>query len=175
MGDWTCFSHRETPIGSTSMTSVTEKFSRLGFRFACEWFESSGDSQTVGRVERRGMEEPTSQSSRGIFPQGPDPPCLCLQTFRRLSRVVPSSCWYSHLILLTIGMFLWFRLLGVSDSTELIKKKAVEEKVLLVPGSSFSPSGSPSPYVRASFSTASKEDMELAMQRLASLLRKNQK
>lgn len=73
------------------------------------------------------------------------------------------------------GMFLWMKLLGVEDSTELIKKKAVEELVLMVPGKSFSPNGGPSPYVRASFSTSSDEDMEKAMQRLGSLLKKEQK
>jgi hypothetical protein len=53
------------------------------------------------------------------------------------------------------GMFVWFRLLGVSDTMDLIQKKALDAKVLLVPGSSFFPDEGPSPYVRASFSIGS--------------------
>lgn len=53
------------------------------------------------------------------------------------------------------GMFVWFRLVGVENSMELIQKKALEAKVLLVPGSSFYPEEGPSPFVRASFSIGS--------------------
>jgi len=70
------------------------------------------------------------------------------------------------------GMFVWFRLLGIDDTFELIKKKALEEKFLMVPGSAFSPDGSPSSYVRASYSTSTDEQMDLAVQRLAALLKK---
>ncbi|KAK5578532.1 hypothetical protein RB653_008204 [Dictyostelium firmibasis] len=69
------------------------------------------------------------------------------------------------------GMFIWFKLLGVEDSKALIFKKAVEKKVLLVPGISFSTDLSkPSQYVRACFSTASKEQMDEAIKRFAELL-----
>eukprot|EP01119_Soliformovum_irregulare_P018352 TRINITY_DN5602_c1_g2_i1.p1 TRINITY_DN5602_c1_g2~~TRINITY_DN5602_c1_g2_i1.p1 ORF type:complete len:432 (-),score=141.26 TRINITY_DN5602_c1_g2_i1:38-1333(-) len=70
------------------------------------------------------------------------------------------------------GMFLWLKLLGVEDTTDLIKKKAVAEKVLMIPGKSFLPSPDKSPYVRASFSVATFEEMEVAIQRLATLLKK---
>jgi kynurenine/2-aminoadipate aminotransferase len=69
------------------------------------------------------------------------------------------------------GMFLWIRLLGVEDTFDLIRKKAVTEKVLFVPGRSFVPGGANSPYIRASFSTATPEQMDIAMSRLAGLLR----
>jgi kynurenine/2-aminoadipate aminotransferase len=69
-------------------------------------------------------------------------------------------------------MFVWLKLLGVEDSLELIKTDAVAEKVLLVPGAAFSVGG-PSGYVRAAYSTASPDDMEEAMVRLARLLRRN--
>ncbi|KAN0029875.1 hypothetical protein ACTA71_008012 [Dictyostelium dimigraforme] len=69
------------------------------------------------------------------------------------------------------GMFIWFKLLGVEDSKALIFKKAVEKKVLLVPGISFSTDPTkPSQYVRACFSTASKEQMDEAIKRFAELL-----
>ena len=48
-------------------------------------------------------------------------------------------------------------------------------QVLLVPGQAFSPENKPSSYVRASFSIASEADMEEGLQRLADLLREQQK
>ena len=51
------------------------------------------------------------------------------------------------------GMFVWIKLLGVADTTALIMQKAVEKKVLLVPGSAFFPGNPPTSYVRAAFST----------------------
>eukprot|EP00040_Diaphanoeca_grandis_P013026 m.65911 g.65911 ORF g.65911 m.65911 type:complete len:78 (+) comp23618_c0_seq1:43-276(+) len=76
-------------------------------------------------------------------------------------------------------MFLGFvfdlvdRLLNVTDSFKLIREKAVDEKVLLIPGNAFSSTQEPSPYVRAAYSTASAEDMDEALARLARLLRAN--
>lgn len=74
------------------------------------------------------------------------------------------------------GMFLWMRLKGVKDSNDLIMDKAVEKKVLMVPGASFIPTNGDehpsSSFVRASYSTASVEEMDEACQRLRDLLRK---
>lgn len=36
-------------------------------------------------------------------------------------------------------MFVWFKIIGIEDTNDLIKKEAVNEKVLLVPGVSFTP------------------------------------
>ena len=69
------------------------------------------------------------------------------------------------------GMFIWFQLHGVTDSMALIKQRAVEAKVLLIPGQSCSPTNSVSNCVRAAFSTASDADMDTALSRLATLLR----
>eukprot|EP00040_Diaphanoeca_grandis_P013028 m.65915 g.65915 ORF g.65915 m.65915 type:complete len:449 (+) comp23618_c0_seq2:179-1525(+) len=71
------------------------------------------------------------------------------------------------------GMFVWIKLLNVTDSFKLIREKAVDEKVLLIPGNAFSSTQEPSPYVRAAYSTASAEDMDEALARLARLLRAN--
>jgi kynurenine/2-aminoadipate aminotransferase len=68
------------------------------------------------------------------------------------------------------GMFVWLKLKGVQSTDLLIKTKAVEKKVLLVSGSCFMPSGEDSPFVRASYSTATDADMEEALRRLAQLL-----
>lgn len=70
----------------------------------------------------------------------------------------------------TAGMFVWFRVLGVDDTSDMIRTKAVEKKVLLVPGDSFSPDGGKSAYVRAAFSTATEDDMDQAVQRFAQLI-----
>jgi len=71
------------------------------------------------------------------------------------------------------GMFVWFRILNpsVKDSEDLIKRKAVEKKVLFVPGKAFAPDNRPSQYVRASFSSASPEQMDEALKRFAELLK----
>lgn len=71
----------------------------------------------------------------------------------------------------TAGMFFWFKISGIEDSFALIKEKALEAKVLLVPGSAFSPLGLPSPYVRASFSVADPDLYDEALSRLATLIR----
>jgi len=68
------------------------------------------------------------------------------------------------------GMFSWIKLYGVDDSFQLIGEKAKEEKVLLVPGQVFIPSGGKSSYVRAAYSTATPEEMDLALERLARII-----
>lgn len=73
------------------------------------------------------------------------------------------------------GMFVWMKLRGVEDTMALISKEAVAKKVLMVPGSAFFPGNPATSYVRAAFSTASPEQMDLALQRLGDLLRERQK
>jgi len=71
------------------------------------------------------------------------------------------------------GMFVWLQVRNpnIKDTFALITEKAVKEKVLLVPGSAFSPNGEPSRYVRAAFSTATPEMMDEALARFGKLLR----
>ncbi|KAJ3337805.1 hypothetical protein HDU93_000480 [Gonapodya sp. JEL0774] len=64
------------------------------------------------------------------------------------------------------GMFVWLKLVGIKDSGKLVREKAVERKVLLLPGEEFIPNGGPTPYVRAAFSTASESQMDEALKRL---------
>lgn len=71
----------------------------------------------------------------------------------------------------TAGMFVYLRLKGVVDSKKLVETKALEAKVLMVPGQSFSPTDQPSNCVRAAFSVASDEAMETAIKRFAALLK----
>merc|ERR1711916_90250 len=79
---------------------------------------------------------------------------------------------------ITAGMCLWIRLNNVDDTKELITKRAVEQKVLFVPGDAFLPADvdhhllttpetplSKTPYLRATFSMATPEEMDEALRR----------
>jgi len=68
------------------------------------------------------------------------------------------------------GMFAWLKLNHINDTDVLIATHAIKKKVLLLPGSSFSPNGQPSGFVRASYSTASESQMEEAILRFKSCL-----
>ncbi len=77
-------------------------------------------------------------------------------------------------IFFNVGMFIWFDLKksGITDTNNLIKEKAVSAKVLMVPGAAFSTeTNAPSSFVRASYSTATLEEMEEAMKRFGELLK----
>lgn len=71
-------------------------------------------------------------------------------------------------------MFVWIRIFGISDSAALISSKAVEKKVLLVPGFEFYPNQRKTTYVRAAYSIASESDIETGLQRLAELIKEAQ-
>lgn len=70
----------------------------------------------------------------------------------------------------TAGMFAWMHLDGVDDTKALIMEEARAHKFLMVPGTAFIPGNPPSPHVRAAFSTATHEQMDLALGRFAALL-----
>lgn len=72
------------------------------------------------------------------------------------------------------GMFLWLKL-HVADTYKLITVKAREKGVLFVPGNAFMlDSSQPCPYVRASYSMSTAEQMDKAFERLADLVREEQ-
>jgi len=52
------------------------------------------------------------------------------------------------------------------DSQIVIRTKAFEKGVLALPGTVFLPNGRQTPYVRASFSLATEEEVDKAIQRL---------
>eukprot|EP00164_Ancoracysta_twista_P005768 GFYU01007932.1.p1 GENE.GFYU01007932.1~~GFYU01007932.1.p1 ORF type:complete len:467 (+),score=101.74 GFYU01007932.1:113-1513(+) len=75
----------------------------------------------------------------------------------------------------TAGMFLWFKVHGVRDTRDMIMSGAHEHKVLFVPGTGFNPIvGGESSYLRASYSVAKEEDFDVAFERLAGMIRKQQ-
>eukprot|EP00667_Euglena_gracilis_P008936 EG_transcript_9071 len=70
------------------------------------------------------------------------------------------------------GMFVWFRLIGIEDSSKLITEKARSQKVLMVPGESFLTDPTQvSPHVRAAYSIATEDQMAEGVRRFAALLR----
>ncbi|XP_039396471.1 kynurenine/alpha-aminoadipate aminotransferase, mitochondrial-like [Mauremys reevesii] len=72
----------------------------------------------------------------------------------------------------TAGMFLWIKIKGISNTYQMITENALERGVSLVPGQSFSiDSSAPTPYVRASYSFASPDQMDQAFQKLAELIK----
>ncbi|XP_047573351.1 kynurenine/alpha-aminoadipate aminotransferase, mitochondrial isoform X3 [Lutra lutra] len=74
----------------------------------------------------------------------------------------------------TAGMFLWIKIKGISDVKQLIEEKAIKKEILMLPGNVFYvDSSAPSPYFRASFSSASPEEMDVAFQRLAQLIKES--
>jgi len=72
------------------------------------------------------------------------------------------------------GMFLFLDLSpsGVEDSTKLLPMLR-EHRVLTIPSAVFSPSGTPSPHMRISFSQASDDDIAKGISRLGALLREH--
>eukprot|EP01083_Nonionella_stella_P025961 71486_1 len=70
------------------------------------------------------------------------------------------------------GMFYWINVLKTNDTQILIKEKAKDAKVLLLPGNVFyvDQRSQQCSYVRASFSVATQNEMELAMKRFAKII-----
>jgi len=74
------------------------------------------------------------------------------------------------------GMFVWFNLVGIADSSKLITEKARNQKVLLVPGESFlTDPTAVSGHVRAAYSLATEEQMAEGVRRFAALLKEEAK
>ncbi|XP_078071249.1 kynurenine/alpha-aminoadipate aminotransferase, mitochondrial isoform X2 [Mustelus asterias] len=74
----------------------------------------------------------------------------------------------------TAGMFFWMKLKGIPDTHQLISEKAVQKEVLFVPGNAFiADSSVPSSYIRAAFSLATPEQIDLGLQRLAMLIKES--
>ncbi|ORX53549.1 PLP-dependent transferase [Hesseltinella vesiculosa] len=68
------------------------------------------------------------------------------------------------------GMFVWIKLKGIEDSYEMIMTNALKKKVVAIPGNAFMPMGEATPYIRVSFSNVTKDQMDIALARLAQAL-----
>ena len=70
------------------------------------------------------------------------------------------------------GMFVWFEVLGLNTTAkELIQTKAVDAKVLMLPGESFLTAPPQGVFVRSCFSTATDEEIDEALFRFGELIR----
>ncbi|XP_034240774.1 kynurenine/alpha-aminoadipate aminotransferase, mitochondrial-like isoform X2 [Thrips palmi] len=75
----------------------------------------------------------------------------------------------------TGGMFLWIKCNGVTDTNEMVMTRGLGKQIILVPGRCFDVDPSkPSPYIRAAFSLATKDDIDLGMMRLRDLIKEEQ-
>lgn len=97
------------------------------------------------------------------------PPILALTLKLMLCRAMTVRVHALQWEVPSAGMFVWIKL-PVQDADIFIKDTARKAKVLLVPGQSFDPHDQPSPWVRAAYSTATLEEMDEALRRLAELL-----
>ncbi|XP_076657848.1 kynurenine/alpha-aminoadipate aminotransferase, mitochondrial [Halictus rubicundus] len=70
------------------------------------------------------------------------------------------------------GFFLWIKVQGIKDTWKMIMQRGFKEGVIMAPGAAFMKDTSkPCNAIRASFAKASYEEMDLALQRLADLIR----
>lgn len=70
------------------------------------------------------------------------------------------------------GMFLWIRIPEVSDTREMIMKRALEKEVIIIPGGCFSlKEDQPSSYCRISYSSSSPQDLDEGIRRLSEVIR----
>ncbi|KAK2582667.1 hypothetical protein KPH14_004945 [Odynerus spinipes] len=70
------------------------------------------------------------------------------------------------------GFFLWMEIRGIEDTWKMMMQRGVAQGVIMAPGASFTKDPTkPCNAIRASFSKASYEEMNLAMERLAQLIR----
>lgn len=70
------------------------------------------------------------------------------------------------------GIFVWFKVLGVKDTENMIKQRAVKKDVMLVPGNNFMlDTTKPCQYMRAAYSNVTPEQIMVAFKNLAELIR----
>ncbi|OAD52887.1 Kynurenine/alpha-aminoadipate aminotransferase, mitochondrial [Eufriesea mexicana] len=73
------------------------------------------------------------------------------------------------------GFFLWINVRGIEDTWKMLMQRGIKEGVIMAPGGAFMKDPSkPCNAIRASFAKASYEDIELALIRLAKLIRDQQ-
>jgi kynurenine/2-aminoadipate aminotransferase len=74
------------------------------------------------------------------------------------------------------GMFLWIKVLGVKDTYKMVMEQGMKVGITLLPGGvCFADRTQQSPYLRASFSTVTTEEMDKGFERLATVIREEQK
>lgn len=75
----------------------------------------------------------------------------------------------------TGGFFIWLKLKGINNASDLVKNSCIPNGILVIPGNAFNyDSSKPDPHIRLSYSYAKKEDIEKGLPILAELVRKAQ-
>lgn len=70
------------------------------------------------------------------------------------------------------GFFLWIKVQGIKDTWKMIMQQGVKKGVIMAPGAAFmKDKNEPCNAIRASFAKASYKEMDLALERLADLIR----
>ena len=172
------------------VTGPPELIQRIEFHAQASVLHSSGISQALvsGLFDSWGPaknEEPNNKEQNGAVVSssydGFVKHCEGIVDFYRVRRDAFVESAHKHLgpelvefSIPDAGMFCWLKFLTVKDSDAFIKQKAKDAKVLLVPGQSFDPLDKTSSYARAAYSTASLEEMDVALERLGVLLREHE-
>jgi len=74
------------------------------------------------------------------------------------------------------GMFLWMKVEGLESTWDMIMERALAKNIMLMPGKAFQPDQDKGcSYLRAAFSVAPEENFDIAMERLAQLIREELK
>lgn len=69
-------------------------------------------------------------------------------------------------------MFIWIKVLGIPDTHNLVTNECIKHGVMFVMGHAYiTKRDKPYPYLRACFSLASPEQIEIGMERLAKAIR----
>lgn len=98
--------------------------------------------------------------------------------FYRVRRDFTIACMEKHLKGLceweipTGGMFIWFKVLGVSDVYDMLLTRGLKKHITFIPGQNYmADPAAACNYIRASYSKATLKQIEKAMQTLAELIR----
>ncbi|CAG9820979.1 unnamed protein product [Phaedon cochleariae] len=104
-----------------------------------------------------------------------------VKAFYKTRRDYTLACMEKHLKGLcewespTGGMFIWFKVLGVSDVYEMLLVRGIKKHITFIPGQNYMADPTKAcNFVRASYSKASLKQIDKAMQLLAELIREEQ-
>ncbi|XP_074042463.1 aromatic amino acid aminotransferase DDB_G0287711 isoform X2 [Leptinotarsa decemlineata] len=93
----------------------------------------------------------------------------CDYTMASMERHLKNLCEWE---VPTGGMFIWFKVLGVSDVYEMLLNRGLKKHITFIPGQNYMADPTKAcNYVRASYSKASLQQIDKAMQILAELIR----
>lgn len=168
------------------MTGPKEIVDRVVLHQQATCLHTSGVSQAVALALlqdwERGSLSPSAAASPATAPTNPlagfQAHVLEVGQFYRAQRDAFLRCATKHLTGLCAwrvpdaGMFLWVRVLNVESASAFCRALVEQEKVLVVTGSAFHPTGAECPFVRLSYSTATEAQMDEALSRMAALLRR---